>query len=286
MKKLKQLVIDLKGQQITSSPEHLEMLWQLICYPPKVPLRLHQEQLMNEARRFELPVIDEYFTGNELAFNVFVWGNGKHKILITHGWGSKAADFNDMINALRQLDDVQIISFDAPGNGSSESTLSNLILFIEAVKSVILHFGVPDVLVGHSLGVMANIIALNQLKLKPSLLVSIAPLVRLKENFEESMEGVGTPKPVQEIFMQQFEYKFRMTAASFNLNDLYQTTHGVNHWLAFDTDDQVSHYNYLHSFLTENTAINSHAYRGAGHDKIIRLPALLSDLISQIKLYL
>ncbi len=55
------------------------------------------------------------------------------KLLITTGWGSKAADFSELIQALRAIDDLEIIAFDAPGNGSSEGELSNLLLFIFSV---------------------------------------------------------------------------------------------------------------------------------------------------------
>ena len=46
MKKLKQIIQDVKTLITENKPDELNsMLWQLICYPPKMPLRLHQEQL-------------------------------------------------------------------------------------------------------------------------------------------------------------------------------------------------------------------------------------------------
>jgi pimeloyl-ACP methyl ester carboxylesterase len=159
------------------------LLWKLLCYAPKVPLRMVHEQLLKKAENFQLPVPDTYFSGKQLIFNGFKWGNGQKKIFITHGWSSKAADFSVLIESLLTDDNVQVIAFDAPGNGSSAGELSNLILYIEAVKQIIDNFGKPDVLIGHSLGALANMITLHQLQVVPQLLISIAPVIRYKEQF-------------------------------------------------------------------------------------------------------
>ncbi len=157
MKKLKQIITQVKTFPTDKPDELNDLLWQLICYSPKMPVRLLQEQLLNEAERFSLTVTDDYFANKELQFNGFKWGNGQFKVLITHGWGSKAADFTEIITALKEVNDLEIIAFDAPGNGSSEGELSNLLLFSEAVKSIILKYGKPDFVIGHSLGAMANV---------------------------------------------------------------------------------------------------------------------------------
>src|SRR5882757_6717915 len=157
MKKLKQIFNEVKTGTSHTLDELNQLLWQLICYSPKMPVRLQQQQLLDEAEKFTLKAKDEYFAHLDLSFNGFKWGSGKRKVLITHGWGSKAADFTELITALREIDDLEIIAFDAPGNGSSESELSNLLLYIEAIKAVVLHCGKPDIVIGHSLGAMANI---------------------------------------------------------------------------------------------------------------------------------
>jgi hypothetical protein len=102
MKKLKQIVEQVKTLITENKPDELnDMLWQLICYPPKMPLRLHQEQLFSEAEKFIVTVNDPYFTNRQLNINGFKWGTGKHKVMLSHGWGSKAADFDGLIVARR-----------------------------------------------------------------------------------------------------------------------------------------------------------------------------------------
>jgi pimeloyl-ACP methyl ester carboxylesterase len=280
MKKLKQIITQIKADP-TNTPD--EMLWQLICYSPKMPLRLQQEQLLNESEKFSLTVKDDYFAGKELVFNGFKWENGSRKLLITHGWGSKAADFMEIINALKEIDDLEIIAFDAPGNGSSEGELSNLLLFILSIKAITLNFGEPDILIGHSLGAMANVIALSEMKIKPSLLISIAPLIRLKENFEYTMNTVGVSQMAQDNFFKSFEEKFNKPASFYNLIDRYALDKKINHWLAYDENDHISTYNYLKEFLDANQSTVSQEYEGIGHERMIKSAQVINDLVEVVK---
>ncbi len=283
MKKLKQIITTVKTSAGVPRDEYDELLWQLICYSPKMPVRLQQEQLQNEADRFSLQVDDEYFAQKQLTFNGFSWGNGSRKILITHGWGSKAADFTELISALRRLDDLQVIAFDAPGNGSSEGELSNLLLFKQAVKAIITKYGPPDVLIGHSLGGMANIIAVQDLGIKPALVLSLTPLIRLKENFENSMDAANVPKSSQLRFLQCFEEKFGIPASYYNLTERYCLDADINHWLAYDKNDLTSTYNFMEEFLNKYPAVKNQNYEGVGHEKIIKSTQVIDDIVNRVK---
>ena len=281
MKKLKQIFNEVKTNSGHTPDELNQLLWQLICYSPKMPVRLQQQQLLDEAEKFTLKAKDEYFAHRDLSFNGFKWGSGKHKILITHGWGSKAADFTEMITSLLEFDDLEIIAFDAPGNGSSEGELSNLLLFIGAVKAIISNFGSPDILMGHSLGGMANVIAIRQMKIKPSLLISFTPLIRLKENFEASMSAAEVLRSAQDGFFKSFEATFDVRTDHYNLHDLYDFD--GRHWLAYDKQDIISPYSFMEQFLNANPLIESHNYEDIGHEKMIKSPEVISDVITRIR---
>lgn len=280
MKKFKQIFTEVKSNSSHTADVLNQLLWQLICYSPKMPVRFQQQQLLDEAEKFNLKVKDDYFAHKELIFNGFKWGDGKYKILITHGWGSKAADFAELITALRGIDDLEIIAFDAPGNGSSEGELSNLLLYIQAVKAIILNYGDPDVLIGHSLGGIANMLAIKETIVKPSFLISLAPLVRLKENFEASMNAADVSQPAQEAYLKSFEIHFGKPAAHYNLIDLYNFA--GKHYLAYDRYDLISPYDYIKEFINANPSIESHNYENTGHEKIIKSPEVINDVVTQI----
>ncbi|WP_048906306.1 alpha/beta fold hydrolase [Pedobacter sp. V48] len=282
MKNLKQIIEDIKVQ--SHDPELLQAtLWKFICYSPKMPSRLHQQDLLNAAKTSTLKVYDQYFSKSDLNFNCFRWGNGSIKVLLTHGWGSKAIDFSELIDVLLLNKDIEIWAFDAPGNGSSEGELSNLILFAEAIKEFQKNYGAPDVMIGHSLGGMANTLVLQETLQFPKLLISIAPLVNLTENFKSSMTAVSIPENVQQRFFSEFEELYQMSTSRFLLNDMYTFSDEVKHLLIYEVNDYISPAGFIETFLEQYPTINASRYDDTTHAKIIIDPRVIKEINALIK---
>ena len=281
MKKLKQIINRVKEEN-ENSVSDLDLLWQLICYSPKMPLRMLQQTLINESEEFSLQAPDDIFTKTNLNFNGFKWGSGSRLILLTHGWGSKAADFTELITELRTVADTTIIAFDAPGNGSSEGELSNGELFAKAAEAVMNQYGIPAVLIGHSLGCMANVLALSRMKELPQLLISITPLIRLKENFEASMNAAGVSSEAQNAFLASFERRVGVDASYYDINKRYQFGPELDHLLLYDEADLISPVNFIDEFLAERPFINRKNYSGAGHERIIKSPEVIADIVKAV----
>ncbi|MFD2582100.1 alpha/beta fold hydrolase [Pedobacter vanadiisoli] len=280
MKRLKQIVNELK---LTQAAPEAALLREFIFYSPKMPLRLHQEQLIAASKQFSLQVFDTYFTKANVTINCFSWGNGNRKVLLTHGWASKALDFYELIIELQKIEDLEIIAFDAPGNGSSVSEFSNLMLYADSVKSIALNYAKPDVLIGHSLGGMANVIALQALGLTPHLLISIAPLIRLKENFEQSLNSVNIGAKDQDIFFSNFAKEFPVPVSHFNLTELYELSPDADHFLAYDPADHISPYPFLKEFLDKYPAISAKSFEDVGHYKILKSADVIEDIVQRIQ---
>jgi pimeloyl-ACP methyl ester carboxylesterase len=282
MKKFKTIFNQVKALEGIDAPGLIGLLWQLIYYSPKMPVRLQQQQLLDEARPFTLQVDDPHFAKSNLSFNGFIWGEGNRRILTTHGWGSKAADFTELIIALKNIPDTQIIAFDAPGNGSSEGELSNLILFAKAAAAIIKTYGAPEVIIGHSLGAMANAIAIKETGIQPTLLISIAPLINLKENFTATLNSADVAPSVQDNFFADFEQLFEMKASDFMMNKLYPDGRVKHHWLAFDPEDKVAPIGFLKAFFDLHPEIETKVYENRGHEKIIKDEVLIADIANLI----
>lgn len=278
MKTLKHIISQIQSSENESSPEFKSLLWKYICYSPKMAAHLQQQQLLDLSEIHTLKVNDPHFAKGDLNFNTFKWGKGKHKILLTHGWGSKAIDFSDIITSLSQNEDFEIIAFDAPGSGSSEGELSNLLLFVQAIKAIVTHYGQPNILIGHSLGALANIIAMKDLQIKPSVLISLTPLLKLKENFEASMNAVGISPSAQADFLNSFAEKFGVAASHFELVNWYGSNGQTIHWVGYDVNDKVLPFSYLQAFLEANSEISSKNYEDTGHERIIKFPAVIEDI--------
>jgi len=280
LKRLKQIANELK---LTQADPDAALMREFIFYSPKMPLRLHQEQLIAASKQFSLNVFDTYFTNADVSINCFSWGSGKRKVLLTHGWASKALDFYELIVALQQNEDLEIIAFDAPGNGSSVSEFSNLMLYADSVKAITLNYAQPDVLIGHSLGGMANVIALQELDLQPDLLISIAPLIRLKENFEQSLDSVHITAEQKDLFFKNFAEEFPVAVSHFNLTNLYQLSPDLDHFIAYDPADHISPYAYLKEFLDKYPAIHAKSFEEVGHYKILKSADVIEDIARKIE---
>ena len=69
MKHVKQLLYiarELSSKE-SDGPELNTALWNLICYSPKWPNRLYQQQLLEEATCFNVHVYDEFFSKKDLT---------------------------------------------------------------------------------------------------------------------------------------------------------------------------------------------------------------------------
>ena len=270
-------------KQAEGHQELMSALWNYISFPIRLPNRPHQKELLEQATHFSMQANDPYFAKKELSFNGYVWGNGSKKILLTHGWSSKATDFAEIIAALLELDDVQVIAFDALGNGSSEGELSNLMLYVKPLEAIINTYGMPDMVIGHSLGAMANIVALKAFEALPSLLISITPVVELQQNFTGMMKYAEVSPENQHHWFAAFEENYHLPVSYFDMKSLYALDPSTKHLVFYDKDDELLPYAQLSEFLNGQPQIVTQEFNGAGHYKILKEPGLIVAIKEVVK---
>jgi len=283
MKTYKQRLIEVR--KADDPQELLKALWNYISFPIRLPNRPHQEELLSQAILFSMQVEDPYFAMKDLSFSGYRWGNGRRKIYLTHGWSSKAADFTEIITALLELEDVQIIAFDAIANGSSEGELSNLMLYVKPLETIIKQYGMPEVLIGHSLGAMANVVALEAFEQKPDLLISITPVVELADNFTGMMNHAGVKAEDQLRWFQDFYDYYKFPVSYFDMKSLYAALPNTKHLVFYDSIDEMLPYPQLEVFLKQHPEIETRDFNGAGHYRILRDAGLIDALTAQTKTF-
>ena len=276
-------VIQSIHQQDDSSNDLQKLIWELICYSPKMPLRIYQQELIGLSSQMQLQVYDHYFSKKELNFPCFIWGEGSRTILLIHGWGSKALDFYDLIQALLTLPDVKVIAFDAPGNGSAEGDLSNLFLFVEAVKAIKKVYGIPEVIIGHSLGGMAAVRVMQETRDYPKQLITIAPLINLKENFIGSMKNAGVSYENQQVFLDDFEALYAQSINNFHIQEMYDFADEVKHTLIYEQNDTVTPVADIEEFLGNHQEVSPIKNDHTNHAKIISDADVIAKIIEQLK---
>lgn len=72
-------------------------------------------------------------------------------------------------------------------------------------------------------------------------------------------------------------------ASYYNQYDLYQFSEQLNHLLIYDEHDLISPYAYLQEFLATRPFIKTINHPGAWHERIIRLPEIINEIVDAIK---
>lgn len=114
-------------------------------------------------------------------------GRSGHRILVVHGWGSRAEYLSDLALGLRQTG-AEVVVLDLPGHGASSGRRLDLRIAAEAIVAAERHFGRFDGVVGHSFGGAAVMMAAG----------SVFP--ELKPLQASRIALIGSPSSMGEVF--------------------------------------------------------------------------------------
>ena len=92
---------------------------------------------------------------------IYEYGQAEKKILLVHGWSGRGTQLFKIADCLVE-NGYSTISFDAPAHGKSKGSSSIMTEFITAIHEIDKQFGPFEFAVGHSLGGMAVLNAINQ----------------------------------------------------------------------------------------------------------------------------
>jgi len=136
----------------------------------------------------------------------------------------------------------------------------------------------PAVLIGHSLGAMANVVALKSFELQPKLLLSITPVIELADNFTGMMNHAGVTPEDQSRWFQDFLDYYKLPVSYFDMKSLYSALPATKHLVFYDESDEMLPYTQLEVFLQQHPEIETQAFNGAGHYRILREPGFIEIL--------
>lgn len=125
-----------------------------------------------EQRDFLGTSYKEELSYNGLEVMTYRWLGKKEPILLLHGWESNAYRWRSIITNLKKRGHP-VIAVDAPAHGNSGSKEFNAVLYAEFINVVSKRFK-PSIVIGHSVGGMAAVIAINKYEIS-----SISKLILL-----------------------------------------------------------------------------------------------------------
>lgn len=107
----------------------------------------------------------------------YKYGQGEKKVILVHGWSGRGTQLFKIADALVE-NGYTTISFDAPAHGKSIGKTSLMPEFIESILELEKQFGPFEFAIGHSLGGMAILNALNQnLKVKKGVIIGSGDVI-------------------------------------------------------------------------------------------------------------
>ncbi len=215
----------------------------------------------------------------QCSYMKYSFGKGK-KILLIHGWESRAIQMNQFIEPLVNAG-FEVWAIDLPAHGNSTGRLTNLPEMVEAILHLAKNIRNFHTIITHSLG---SVIAVNAIKagVKTENLVTIgspASMEFILSDFKDKIKASDKfMVHFQEFAEQLIQRKFEDFSPDRILPELL-----IGGLIVHDRDDKEVDYRQaieLHEKWPENKLIIT---RGLGHRRILRNRKMISQIIEFVQ---
>ena len=156
-----------------------QLLIRLMARPRAHKLRPFESEVLDRARAWRHP-----YQGGEIQG--YIWGEGGNKVaLLAHGWEGHAGNFGALVEMLLEKG-YQVIAYDAPSHGKSSRMRTHMLSYGAFLADRLRHHK-PDVLLSHSFGSVASVMAIHE---HPDLAPKQWFLLTTPSDFKEYVDGI------------------------------------------------------------------------------------------------
>ena len=260
------------------SPEAASnLVWKQFTRPGRSKFTPNQRVLVDKA---EIGMMS-YF-GHEIV--TYRWGNGKKKILLSHGWNSKAADFRRLIESLVEKG-FTVEGIDMKAHGKSEGARTSLPEMRDILKNYYVKNGPFYGVIGYSIGGMCAGITLSELSknLHPEKLFIIAAPSHTRYFFRDTIEGLGYNEKVYLAMCNLVQKNYFESIDYFDLRKKQHLIHGIEMYLIYDENDKtvpLERGKELYNAYPQAHFVHT---RGLGHYKVITYEKVIQYISDQLE---
>lgn len=213
--------------------------------------------------------------GERLAFgdglSAIRWGSGERRVLLMHGWESRATQMYSIAAELVSAG-YEVIAIDAPLHGKSGGDKAHPVAFAAAIAEAERAFGPFDGGVGHSMGAAALAIARSHgVSLGHYVLIS-SPAV-LYDTLWGFAKFMGLSDRTAERFIGLVEAEVGVPSRDLEVGRLL-ASHGRPTLLIHARDDQEVPYSSVNRIRSALDLAEVWSPDGLGHRKIVRDPGV------------
>lgn len=231
----------------------------LFLTPRKFPLKPWEREMEGNGHRHEL--------GQGLS--AISWGTSARKILLVHGWESRATQMSGFAESL-VLAGYQVIAIDGPAHGYSFGKKANPYSFSQAVLFAYQTLGPFEGIVGHSMGGNAVATAIAEGLECPKVVLISAPS-SIESVLSRFADFVGLPPRSQQQFVRQIEKAVGKPAWVLNTACNVRVTEAKG-LVIHDKSDAEIPFKDAEKIVEEWSSSSLFETDGYGHRAIVRQP--------------
>ncbi len=245
------------------------IVWYYFTKPGRSRFTEKQQQLVDKA----VISTTSYF-GHKLT--TYRWGEEGPRVLLSHGWNSKIADYRRIIEKL--VDDGYVVEgIDMKAHGKSDGTHTALPEIRDILKNYYVQSGPFHAVIGYSIGGLAAGIMLSELsaEFQPKKFFLIAAPSHTTYFFREVVSDLGYSDAVFSEMCRRVEVEYFQHIDYFDLRSKTQNLSGVELHLVYDQDDQTVPFDRgaeLNGTFTESYFVET---KGLGHYKVLTHPEVI-----------
>lgn len=210
---------------------------------------------------------------------VYHYGNSDKKVLLIHGWSGRGTQLFKIADILLE-NGYSVISFDAPAHGHSSGTQTMMNEFVICIKVLSEKYGSFEFGIGHSLGGMALLNAINRgVSFQKAICIGSGnSIFDIMKDFVAKLEM----KPViAQMMKEHYDQKFGVDLETFSS---YQVAKNIEiaTLIIHDTEDKdvpVQCAYDIHKQLKNGALMITN---GLGHRKVLGDPKVLEKIINFI----
>lgn len=211
---------------------------------------------------------------------VYEWGEGP-VVLFVHGWMGRATQFRKFIPCYTKAG-YKVISFDATGHGQSQGKKSHLFDFAGIIKQLSEYYGGFLMIVGHSLGGVSVLHAINSGVYTDKLVMISSPTIG-DDILNEFMKRLNASKNCEQYFQQYVLRKFGQRFEEYSASHAISFVQGVDIMLVHDKDDPEVSMKNPQAILEKYPDASLITTEKLGHTRILKDEAVISSTLEFLK---
>lgn len=205
------------------------------------------------------------------GLSAITWGDSERKILLVHGWESRATQVSGFVEDLVK-NGYQVIAIDGPAHGQSIGLSANPYMFTKAIQLANEEFGPFEGAIGHSMGGNALATALAEGFECPKTVLISSP-----SNIENVLirfaDFIGLPSKTKPLFVSAVEKEVGKPARTLNASENIQKSNSTC-LIIHDQNDLEIPFSDAESIAKKRDEISLLKTEGFGHRLIIRQPTV------------